>query len=75
MEIWDGVQVSNSVFIYRSFKQNGKRYLRSIKSGAGMHIIQLEDIRGETIKTESQTLVQHVLIKESEVKVKNKQKT
>jgi peptidyl-prolyl cis-trans isomerase SurA len=39
-----------------------------IKSGAGAHIIQLEDIRGETIQTESQTLVQHVLIKESEIR-------
>lgn len=39
-----------------------------IKSGAGVHIIQLEDIRGETIQTESQTLVQHILIKESEIR-------
>jgi peptidyl-prolyl cis-trans isomerase SurA len=39
-----------------------------IKSGAGAHIIQLEDIRGETIQTESQTLVQHVLIEESEIR-------
>ena len=39
-----------------------------IKSGAGVHIIKLEDIRGETIQTESQTLVQHILIKESEIR-------
>lgn len=39
-----------------------------IKSGAGIHIIQLEDIRGDTIQTESQTLVQHVLITESEIR-------
>ena len=39
-----------------------------IISGAGTHIIQLEDIRGETIQTESQTLVQHVLIQESEIR-------
>ena len=45
-----------------------------IKSGAGIHIIQLEDIRGDTIQTESQTLVQHVLITESEIEAKNKQK-
>ena len=40
----------------------------TIKSGAGVHIIKLEDIRGETIQTESQTLVQHILIKESEIR-------
>ena len=28
----------------------------------------MEDIRGETIQTESQTLVQHILIKESEIR-------
>ena len=39
-----------------------------IKSGAGVHIIKLEDIRGETIQTESQTLVQHILIQESEIR-------
>ena len=39
-----------------------------IKSGAGVHIIELEDIEGETIKTESQSLVQHILIKESEIR-------
>ena len=39
-----------------------------IKSGAGIHIIQLEDIRGETIQTESQTLVQHILVQESEIR-------
>ena len=39
-----------------------------IKSGAGIHIIQLEDLRGDTIQTESQTLVQHVLITESEIR-------
>ncbi len=39
-----------------------------IKSGAGLHILQLEDIRGETIQIESQTLVQHILIAESEIR-------
>ena len=39
-----------------------------IMSGAGVHIIQLEDIKGETIKTEPQTLVQHILIQESEIR-------
>ena len=39
-----------------------------IKSGAGIHIIEIEDIKGETIKTESQSLVQHILIKESEIR-------
>ena len=45
-----------------------------IRSGAGFHIIELEDIRGDTIKTESQTLVQHVLIQESEIRSENQAK-
>ena len=69
MAIWDGVQGLNSFIICRSLKQNGKKDIHGpIKSGAGTHIIQLEDIRGETIQTESQTLVQHVLIQESEIR-------
>ena len=57
-----------SLFIDHLNKMEKKDIYGPIKSGAGMHIIQLEDIRGETIKTESQTLVQHVLIKESEIR-------
>jgi len=45
-----------------------------IRSGAGFHIIELEDIRGDTIKSESQTLVQHVLIQESEIRSENQAK-
>ena len=45
-----------------------------IESGAGIHIIQLEDIRGETIQTEFQTLVQHILIKESEIRSEKQSK-
>ena len=45
-----------------------------IISGAGIHIIQLEDIRGETIQTEFQTLVQHILIKESEIRSEKQSK-
>ena len=57
-----------SLFIDHLNKMEKKDIYGPIKSGAGMHIIQLEDIRGETIKTESQTLVQHILIKESEIR-------
>ena len=45
-----------------------------IKSGAGLHILQLEDIRGETVQIESQTLVQHILIEESEIRSEKQSK-
>ena len=57
-----------SLFVDHLNKMEKKDIHGPIKSGAGTHIIQLEDIRGETIQTESQTLVQHVLIQESEIR-------
>ena len=57
-----------SLFVDHLNKMGKKDIHGPIESGAGTHIIQLEDIRGETIQTESQTLVQHVLIQESEIR-------
>ena len=57
-----------SLFVDHLNKMEKKDIHGPIESGAGTHIIQLEDIRGETIQTESQTLVQHILIKESEIR-------
>ncbi len=57
-----------SLFVEHLNNMEKKDIHGPIKSGAGTHIIQLEDIRGETIQTESQTLVQHVLIQESEIR-------
>ena len=57
-----------SLFVDHVNKMEKKDIHGPIKSGAGTHIIQLDDIRGETIQTESQTLVQHVLIQESEIR-------
>ena len=57
-----------SLFIDQISKMDKKDIFGPIKSGAGIHIIQLEDIRGETIQTESQTLVQHILVQESEIR-------
>ena len=57
-----------SLFVDHLNKMEKKDIYGPINSGAGTHIIQLEDIRGETIQTESQTLVQHVLIQESEIR-------
>ena len=57
-----------SLFIEHISKMNKSDIHGPIKSGAGVHIIELEDIKGETIKTESQSLVQHILIKESEIR-------
>jgi len=57
-----------SLFVDHLNKMEKKDIHGPIVSGAGTHIIQLEDIRGETIQTESQTLVQHVLIQESEIR-------
>ncbi len=39
-----------------------------IESGAGLHIIKLSGIRGDSIKVESQSLVQHILIETSEIR-------
>ncbi len=57
-----------SLFVDKISKMDKKDIFGPIKSGAGIHIIQLEDIRGETIQTESQTLVQHILVQESEIR-------
>tara|TARA_Y100000591_G_C21498647_1_gene528801 strand:- start:142 stop:678 length:537 start_codon:yes stop_codon:yes gene_type:complete len=39
-----------------------------IKSGAGVHIIKLSGIRGDSIKIEEQSLIQHILIETSEIR-------
>ncbi len=39
-----------------------------IESGAGLHIIKLSGIRGDSIKVEPQFLVQHILIETSEIR-------
>ena len=39
-----------------------------LESGAGFHIIKLSGIRGESIKVEEQSLVQHILIETSEIR-------
>ncbi len=39
-----------------------------IESGAGIHIIKLSGIRGDSIKIEEQSLVQHILIETSEIR-------
>ncbi len=39
-----------------------------IRSGAGLHIIKLTDLRGDAIQIEKQTLVQHILIETSEIR-------
>ena len=57
-----------TLFMNHISKMNKNDVFGPIKSGAGIHIIQLEDIRGETIKTEAQSLVQHILITESEIR-------
>ena len=39
-----------------------------LESGAGIHIIKLSGIRGDSIKVEEQSLVQHILIETSEIR-------
>ena len=63
-----------SLFVDHLIKMEKKDIYGPIKSGAGVHIIHLEDIRGETIQTESQTLVQHILIEESEIRSEKQSK-
>tara|TARA_B100000575_G_scaffold271396_1_gene252646 strand:+ start:919 stop:2178 length:1260 start_codon:yes stop_codon:yes gene_type:complete len=57
-----------TLFVDKIVKMEKNEIFGPIISGAGVHIIQLENLRGETIQTESQTLVQHVLIQESEIR-------
>lgn len=65
---WRSKSQVPTLFMNHISKMNKKDVFGPIKSGAGIHIIQLEDIRGETIKTEAQSLVQHILITESEIR-------
>ena len=57
-----------TLFVNHLKKMKKMEVYGPIKSGAGLHLLQLEDIRGETIQIESQTLVQHILIEESEIR-------
>lgn len=45
-----------------------------IKSGAGFHILFLEDKRGDTVKIEDQVLSRHILIQTSEVRSQSQAK-
>ena len=71
---WRNKSQIPTLFIEQISKMEKGDIFGPIKSGAGIHIIQLEDIRGETIQTEFQTLVQHILIKESEIRSEKQSK-
>ncbi len=63
-----------TLFVNHLNKMKKMEVYGPIKSGAGLHLLQLEDIRGETIQIESQTLVQHILIEESEIRSEKQSK-
>ena len=63
-----------TLFVDHLKKMKKMEVFGPIKSGAGLHLLQLEDIRGETIQIESQTLVQHILIEESEIRSEKQSK-
>ena len=71
---WRNKSQIPTLFVEQISKMEKGDIFGPIKSGAGIHIIQLEDIRGETIQTEFQTLVQHILIKESEIRSEKQSK-
>ena len=71
---WRNKSQIPTLFVEQISKMEKGDVFGPIKSGAGIHIIQLEDIRGETIQTEFQTLVQHILIKESEIRSEKQSK-
>lgn len=71
---WRNKSQIPTLFVERISEMEKGDIFGPIKSGAGIHIIQLEDIRGETIQTEFQTLVQHILIKESEIRSEKQSK-
>ena len=64
----------SALFVDHLNKMKKMEVYGPIKSGAGLHLLQLEDIRGETIQIESQTLVQHILIEESEIRSEKQSK-
>ncbi len=71
---WRNKSQIPTLFVEQISKMEKGDIFGPIISGAGIHIIQLEDIRGETIQTEFQTLVQHILIKESEIRSEKQSK-
>ncbi len=71
---WRNKSQIPTLFVEQISKMEKGDIFGPIKSGAGIHIIQLEDIRGETVQTEFQTLVQHILIKESEIRSEKQSK-
>lgn len=71
---WRNKSQIPTLFVEQISKMEKGDIFGPIESGAGIHIIQLEDIRGETIQTEFQTLVQHILIKESEIRSEKQSK-
>jgi len=65
---WKRISEIPSLFENKIKNMKEGDFVGPIKSGAGIHILKLSGIRGDSIKIEEQSLVQHILIKTSEIR-------
>ena len=65
---WKKISEVPSIFEKKLKSMKLNDFFGPIESGAGIHIIKLSGIRGDSIKVEEQSLVQHILIETSEIR-------
>ena len=65
---WKKISEVPSIFEKKLKNMKLNDFFGPIESGAGIHIIKLSGIRGDSIKVEEQSLVQHILIETSEIR-------
>ena len=65
---WKKISEIPSIFEKKLKSMKRNDIFGPLESGAGIHIIKLSGIRGDSIKVEEQSLVQHILIETSEIR-------
>ena len=65
---WKKISEVPSIFEKKLKSMKLNDIFAPLESGAGIHIIKLSGIRGDSIKVEEQSLVQHILIETSEIR-------
>ena len=72
--IWNRISNIPTLFADTVTSMQLGEYKGPIESGAGFHILFLEDKRGDTVKIEDQVLSRHILIQTSEVRSQSQAK-
>ena len=72
--IWNRISNIPTLFADTVTSMQLGEFKGPIKSGAGFHILFLEDKRGDTVKIEDQVLSRHILIQTSEVRSQSQAK-